>query len=34
MITEAKTDETKNRRIETAIEWMTEGNHVIGIYEK
>ena len=24
-ITEAKTDETKNRRMETAIEWMTEG---------
>lgn len=24
-ITEAKTDETKNRRIETAIEWMSEG---------
>ncbi|RPI64348.1 MAG: hypothetical protein EHM44_03375 [Ignavibacteriales bacterium] len=24
-ITEAKTDETKNRRMETAIEWMSEG---------
>lgn len=24
-VTEAKTDETKNRRMETAIEWMTEG---------
>jgi uncharacterized protein YdeI (YjbR/CyaY-like superfamily) len=24
-ITEAKTEETKNRRIETAIEWMAEG---------
>ena len=24
-ITEAKTDETKNKRIETAIEWMAEG---------
>lgn len=24
-ITEAKTDETKNRRMETAIDWMTEG---------
>ena len=24
-ITEAKSDETKNRRIETAIEWMSEG---------
>lgn len=24
-ITEAKTEETKNRRIETAIEWMSEG---------
>lgn len=24
-ITEAKTDETKNRRMKTAIEWMCEG---------
>lgn len=24
-VTEAKTDETKNRRLETAIEWMSEG---------
>jgi uncharacterized protein YdeI (YjbR/CyaY-like superfamily) len=24
-ITEAKTEETKNKRIETAIEWMAEG---------
>jgi uncharacterized protein YdeI (YjbR/CyaY-like superfamily) len=33
-ITEAKTDETKNRRMETAIGWMSEGKPQLEVYEK
>jgi uncharacterized protein YdeI (YjbR/CyaY-like superfamily) len=33
-INEAKTDVTKNKRLETAIEWMTEGKHRLWKYDK
>jgi uncharacterized protein YdeI (YjbR/CyaY-like superfamily) len=33
-ITEAKSDETRLRRLDTAIEWMTEGKHRMWKYEK
>lgn len=33
-VTEAKTDETRNKRIETAIEWMSEGKNRMWKYQK
>jgi uncharacterized protein YdeI (YjbR/CyaY-like superfamily) len=33
-ITEAKTEETRNKRMETALEWMAEGKSRLWKYEK
>jgi len=33
-VTEAKTEETRNRRLETAVEWMAEGKHQGWKYER
>ena len=33
-IVDAKTDETRQRRVDTAIEWLTEGKHRMWKYEK